>query len=183
MTRIGGWKGADALLMVRIEQTPAGRLENIAQRGGEEVQAVEIRLAQVESGLLLFRQTAVATIQVPAPESDRIWPDEVLETAQRRTLRAAYTHVLAALAASFGDNPLGLVPDVTTRGGGIRHLGLLHGSPGHYADLRQGDLVIEADGKPYVSVTQRLALPVTPLVERDGVRKAVRVLPVRESGG
>lgn len=74
------------------------------------------------------------------------------------------------------------MPDVTTRGGEIRLLGLLDGSPGHYADLRQCNLVIEADGKPYVSVTQRLALPVTLLVERDGVRKAVRVLPVRESG-
>jgi len=89
MTRIGGWKGADALLMVRIEQTPAGWLQNVAQRGGEVTQAVEVRLAQVESGLLLFRQTAVAAIQVPAPESNRVWQDEMMETAQRRTLRAA----------------------------------------------------------------------------------------------
>jgi hypothetical protein len=173
--RIGGWKGADALLLVRIEQTSADRLQNVAQRGGEVAHAVEIRLAQVETGLLLFRQTAVATIQVPAPRSDQAWPDEVVETAQRRTLRAAYTYVLAALAASFGDNPLGLIPDVSTRGEGIRLLGVLHGSPSHLAGLRQDDLILETDGKPYVSVTQRLLLPVTLLVERDGARKSVRV--------
>lgn len=182
-TRIGGWKGADTLLIVRIEQTSTDRLQKVAQRGGEVAHAVEIRLAQVETGLLLFRQTAVATIQVPAPESDRGWPEEVVENAQRRTLRIAYTQVLAALAASFGDNPLGLVPDVTTRGRGIRLLGLLYGSPGHYAGLKQGDLILEANGKPYMSVTQRLVLPVTLIVERDGARKELRVLPVREGGG
>ena len=175
VTRIGGWKGADALLMVRIEQTSGDRLQTVAQRGGEVAHAVEIRLAQVETGLLLFRQTAVATIQVPAPDSDRVWPDEVVETAQRRTLRIAYTHALAALAASFGDNPLGLVPDVMTRGGGIRLLGLLHGSPGHNAGLEEGDRILEIDGTPYRSVTQRITLPANLLVEQRNERKEVRV--------
>ena len=73
MTRIGGWKGADALLMVRVEQTSVDRLQTVAQRGGEVAHAVEIRLAQVETGLILFRHTRQgrATIQVPAPDSDR----------------------------------------------------------------------------------------------------------------
>jgi len=175
MTRIGGWKGADALLMVRIEQTSVDRLQTVAQRGGEVAHAVEIRLAQVETGLILFRQTAVATIQVPAPDSDRVWPDEVVETAQRRTLRIAYTHVLAALAASFGDNPLGLVPDLTTRNEGIRLLGLLHGGPGHNAGLQEGDRILEVDGTPYRSVTQRITLPANLLVEQRNQRKNVRV--------
>ena len=98
-----------------------------------------------------------------------------METAQRRSLRFAYSYVLAALAAAFGDNPLGLVPDLTTRSSGIQLLGLLHGSPGHYAGLKQGDLILEANGRPYVSVTQRLGLPVTLLVESDGVKKETRV--------
>ena len=174
-TRIGGWKGADALLMVRIEQTSTDRLQNVAHRGGEVAHAVEIRLAQVETGLLLFRQTAVATIQVPAPGSDQVWPDEVMETAQRRTLRIAYTYVLAALAASFGDNPLGLVPDLTTRNEGIRLLGLLHGGPGHNAGLQEGDRILEVDGTPYRSVTQPIALPANLLVEQQNERKKVRV--------
>ena len=137
--------------------------------------AVEIRLAQVETGLLLFRQTAVATIRVPAPLITHAWSEEIIETAQRRSLRIAYTYVLAALAASFGDNPLGLVPDLTTRSSGIQLLGLLHGSPGHLAGLKKGYLILEANGRPYVSVTQRLALPVTLLVESDGVKKDIRV--------
>ena len=176
-TRIGGWIGADTLLMVGIEQVATDRPQSLAERGGEVTHAVEIRMTQVETGLLLFRQTAVATIRVPAPTPDRAWPEEILDTAQRRSLRIAYTYVLAALAASFGDNPLGLVPDLTTRSSGIQLLGLLHGSPGHYAGLKQGDLILEANGKPYVSVTQRLALPVTLLVDIDGVKKDIRVFP------
>lgn len=176
-TRIGAWKGADALLAVRIEQTSTDRLQSIAHHGGELAHAVEIRLVQVETGLLLFRQTAIATVRVPTPTPDRAWPDEIVETAQRQSLRIAYTYTLAALAASFGDNPLGLVPDLTTRNTGIQLLGLLHGSPGHYAGLKQGDLILEADGKPYVSVTQRLVPPVTLLVESDGSRKEIRVFP------
>lgn len=174
-TRIGGWKGADTLLIVHIEQISADRLQSVAQRGGEVAHAVEIRLTQVETGLLLFRQTAVATIRVPAPTTAQSWSEEIVETAQRRSLRFAYSYVLAALAAAFGDNPLGLVPDLTTRSSGIQLLGLLHGSPGHYAGLKQGDLILEANGRPYVSVTQRLGLPVTLLVESDGVKKDIRV--------
>jgi S1-C subfamily serine protease len=117
----------------------------------------------------------VATIQVPAPGSDQVWPDEVMETAQRRTLRIAYTYVLAALAASFGDNPLGLVPDLTTRNEGIRLLGLLHGGPGHNAGLQEGDRILEVDGTPYRSVTQPIALPANLLVEQRNERKKVRV--------
>jgi PDZ domain-containing protein len=175
MARLGGWRGADALLIVRIEQTSTDRLQALTQRGGEVSHSVEIRLAQVETGLLLFRQATNARVQVPPPPPDRAWPDEVSDNAQRETLRVAYTYAMASLAAAFGDNPLGLVPDMSSRNGGIRLLGVLHGGPAHYAGLREGDRIIEAEGKPYISVTQRITLPARLLVEHGGDRKEVRV--------
>ena len=175
MARIGGWKGADALLIVQIEQTSTDRLQRVAQRGGEVAHSVEIRLAQVETGILLFRQATLARVQIPPPGSTQPWHDELLEDAQRETLRVAYTHSLAALAASFGDNPLGLVPDLSSSTGAIRLLGLLHGGPGHKAGLQKGDRILEVDGVPYTSITQRITLPSKLLVEQQNERKDVRV--------
>ena len=175
MSRLGGWKGADTLLIVRIEQTSADRLQAIAQRGGEVGHSVEIRLAQVETGLLLFRQATNARVQIPPPAPGRAWPDEVGDNAQRETLRVAYTYAMASLTAAFGDNPLGLVPDMSSRSEGIRLLGLLHGGPGHIAGLQNGDRILEVDGVPYRSVTQRIPLPTMLLVEQGNERKNVHV--------
>lgn len=175
MARLGGWKGADTLLIVRIEQPSADRLQPITQGGGEVAHLVEIRLAEVETGLLLFRQTTSARVQVPAPSGTQAWPDQLLEDARRETLRVAYTYAMTSLTAAFGDNPLGLVPDMSSRSGGIRLLGLLHGGPGHNAGLQTGDRILEVDGVPYRSVTQRIPLPTMLLVERGNERKNVRV--------
>lgn len=175
MARLGGWKGADTLLILRIEQTSADRLQTIGQRGGEVAPSVEIRLAEVETGLLLFRQTTSARIQIPPPSSAQAWPDQLLEDAQRETLRVAYTYAMASLAAAFGDNPLGLVPDMSSRSESIRLLGLLHGGPGHIAGLQKGDRILEVVGVPYRSITQRIPLPTTLLVEQGNERKNVRV--------
>lgn len=175
MARIGGWKGADSLLIVQIDKIPTEHLQAVAQRGGTVAHSVEIRLAQVETGLLLFRQTTLAEVRLHPPINDQTWPDEVMDDAQRETLRVAYTYSLAALAAAFGDNPLGLVPDMSSRTEGIRLLGLLHGGPGHIAGLREGDRIIEVEGKPYRSVTQRIPLPAMLLVEQGNERKNVHV--------
>jgi len=121
------------------------------------------------------RSPAGGRVAFPPPPPDRAWPDEVSDNAQRETLRVAYSYAMASLAAAFGDNPLGLVPDVSSRDGGIRLLGVLHGGPAHYAGLREGDRIIEAEGKPYISVTQRITLPARLLVEQRNARKEVRV--------
>jgi PDZ domain-containing protein len=179
MARLGGWKGADTLLILRIERTSTDQLQTLTQRGGEVAHSVEIRLAQVETGLLLFRQATNARVQVPQPAPDRAWPDEVSDNAQRETLRVAYTYAMASLAAAFGDNPLGLVPDMSSRSEGIHLLGLLHGGPGHIAGLQKGDRILEVDGKPYRSVTQRIPLPTMLLVEQGNERKNVHVEALR----
>ena len=176
VARIGGWKGADSLLIVQIDQISTERLQAVARQGGKVAHSVEIPLTQVETGLLLFRQTTLAEVRLPPPpHNNQTWPEEVMDDAQRETLRVAYTHSLAALAAAFGDNPLGLVPDMSSRTEGIRLLGLLHGGPGHNAGLQEGDRILEVDGVPYRSVTQRITLPAKLLVEHQNVRKEVRV--------
>jgi len=175
IARIGGWKSADTLLIVRIEQTSADRLQTIAVRGGSMDSSVEIRLTDVETSLLLFRQTTSARVQIPPPSSAQIWPETLIDDARRESLRVAYTYSLAALTAAFGDNPLGLVPDMSFRSGGIRLLGLLHGGPGHNAGLQEGDRILEVGGTPYRSVTQRIRLPAKLLVERRNSREEVYV--------
>lgn len=175
VARIGGWKGADSLLIIQIDQISTERLQAVAQEGGKVAHSVEIRLTQVETGLLLFRQTTLAQVRLPPPRNNQTWSEEVIDDAQRETLRVAYTYALAALAAAFGDNPLGLVPDMSSRSEGIRLLGLLHGGPGHNAGLQEGDRILEVDGVPYRSVTQRIPLPTTLLVEQGSERKIVRV--------
>jgi hypothetical protein len=175
MARLGGWKGADTLLIVRIEPMSVDRSQPIAQSGGEVAYSVEIRLAEVETGILLFRQTTSARVQVPPPSSTQVWPDQLLEDARRETLRVAYTYAMASLTAAFGDNPLGLVPDMSSRSGGIRLLGLLHGGPGHNAGLQKGNRILEVDGEPYRSITQRIPLPTMLLIEQGNERKNVHV--------
>ena len=64
---------------------------------------------------------------------------------------------------------------MSSRTGGIRLLGLLHGGPGHKAGLQEGDRILEVDGVPYKSITQRITLPSRLLVEQRNEQKQVHV--------
>lgn len=169
--RIGAWKGADALLILRIDVPSGEQLPAVAARGGDVSRSVAIRLVHVETGLNLFQQTSTATALVPAPAFPSTWPEEMTERVQRDTLRVALAYSLAALAAAFGDNPLGVVPDLSSGSEGIGVLGVLHGGPAHLAGLKQGDRIIAVNEVPFRSVTQRVTLPALLTVERDGQRR------------
>ena len=166
--RPGGWKGADALLTLSVDQTPADRLQAVAEHGGEVSGAVELRLIQVETGLSLFRQTATASVRISPSALPGKSPDEVTEKARIETLRAALAYSMATLAAAFGDNPLGVVPDLSSRGAGIGVRGLLHGGAAHVSGLKDGDRILAVNDAPFLSVTQRINLPATLTVERGG---------------
>jgi C-terminal processing protease CtpA/Prc len=64
---------------------------------------------------------------------------------------------------------------MSSRSEGIRLLGLLHGGPGHIAGLQKGDRILEVNGEPYRSITQRIPLPTMLLIEQGNERKNVHV--------
>lgn len=182
IVHVGKWTGADTLLTHRIEATPPERFETVSESGGTVSVAVGIRLIQVESGVSLLRQTATATIQVPPPPQHRIWPKGVFEKAYREALRYAQAYALSALTAAFGDSPLGIVPDLSIAGDGIRVLGVLHGGPAHVAGLIPGDRILTVNSAPVVSIAQSISLPATLVVARGGAQKEI-VVPIKANKG
>jgi S1-C subfamily serine protease len=87
----------------------------------------------------------------------------------------AAAYGLAALAAAFGDNPLGVVADYSWPGKGMRLLGLLQGGPAFRAGLKPGDQILALNGQPLGNWTDPISLPLLVTVERDGMKLEISV--------
>ncbi|OAI47501.1 hypothetical protein AYO43_04410 [Nitrospira sp. SCGC AG-212-E16] len=96
--------------------------------------------------------------------------------AYRAAVSEATSYVMAALVSAFGDNTLGLVPDVKVRDA-VAVLGVLDGSPAHLAGLRKGDRVLMVNGQPVTTWTSLvpLSLPAILNVEREGTQREITV--------
>jgi hypothetical protein len=164
--RVGKLTGADTLLAYRLAVTGDHEALNAS---------FELRLLKVESGGTLFRQITTATATLAKPEAGARWLRWSNQIARSIVVDEAAGYGLAALAAAYGDNPLGVVPDYSWPREGVKLLGLLQGSPGYLAGLKQGDRIVAFDGRPVQSWTQLVSLPVLLTVERDGDQLEVRM--------
>ena len=173
--RVGRLAGADSLITYSIEPFPQSSSSSMSRYGGAVAGMVELKLVNVEEGTVLFRQRAMATADVPAPRQG-LWSDEVIREAHRAAVSEATSYAMAALVSSFGDNPLGLVPDFQVRGAATV-LGVLDGSPAHLADLRKGDRVLMVNGRPITTWTSLvpISLPAFLTIEREGNQREVTV--------
>jgi hypothetical protein len=170
---IGRLVGADTLMTYRLKPITEETVEAYAKQGGELTGEVEMTLLHVESGLTTFRQYTVATVFLAVPKDGMTWPKELIRLAHRKAVKKATTYVLAALAAAFGDNPLGLVPSLASPGEGVLVEGILNGGPADQGDLRKGDRILMIDGHPLLDWTTRIQLPATLTLERDGKKEQV----------
>ena len=105
----GNSLGADSLLTYRLA---------ISGTGEPMSASFELRLLKVESGLTVFRQIASSTDSHSVPEAATGRLSESYPIARRLVVEEAAAYGLAALAAAFGDNPLGVVADYSWPGEG-----------------------------------------------------------------
>jgi hypothetical protein len=164
--RVGKLVGADSLLTYRLA---------ISGTGEPMSASFELRLLKVESGLTVFRQIASSTDSHPVPEAATSRFSESYPIARRLVVEEAAAYGLAALAAAFGDNPLGIVADYSWPGEGVQLLGLLQGGPAFRAGLKPGDQILALNGQPLGNWTDPISLPLRVTVERDGVRLEMSV--------
>jgi hypothetical protein len=166
--RVGKLVGADSLLTYRL---------TISGTGEPMSASFELRLLTVERGITVFRQIASSTISPSAAEvaTGRLY--ESYPLARRLVVEEAAAYGLAALAAAFGDNPLGVVADHSWPGEGVKLLGLFQGGPAFLAGLKPGDQILALNGQPLGSWTDPISLPLHVTVERDGVRLEISVRP------
>ena len=164
--RVGKLVGADSLLTYRLA---------ISGTGEPMSASFELRLLKVESGLTVFRQIASSTDSHSVPEAATSRPSESYPIARRLVVEEAAAYGLAALAAAFGDNPLGVVADYSWPGEGVQLLGLLQGGPAFRAGLKPGDQILALNGQPLGNWTDPISLPLRVTVERDGVRLEMSV--------
>jgi len=151
---LGKFVGADHLLIYRVD--------TMESRGTTSA-SVELGLLNVETGLTLFRQhtTALATGASTRPPNS----DIAVEVS------AAYG--LAALTAALGENDLGIVPDYSWTGTGVRVLGLLHGGPAYASGLKEGDILTAADSVPLRSWSELTSIPASLVLQRAGGQVAI----------
>lgn len=164
--RVGKLVGADSLLTYRLA---------ISGTGEPMSASFELRLLKVESGITVFRQIASSTNSPSASEvaTGRLY--ESYPIARRLVVEEAAAYGLAALAASFGDNPLGVVADYSWPGQGVKLLGLLQGGPAFLAGIKPGDQILALNGQPFENWTDPISLPLRVTVERDGERLEISV--------
>jgi len=164
--RVGRLVGADSLLTYRLALS--GPAEPVSA-------SFELRLLQVESGITVFRQITSATISPAAAGAVMGRMNESSPITRRLVVEEAVAYGFAALAAAFGDNPLGMVADYSWPGEGVKLLGLLQGSPAFLAGLKPGDQILALNGQPLGSWIDPISLPLRVTAERDGERLEINV--------
>jgi hypothetical protein len=164
--RVGKLVGADSLLTYRLAVSGSGEPMSAS---------FELRLLKVESGTTVFRQIASSTNSLSSAEVNTGRLYESHPVARRLVVEEATAYGLAALAAAFGDNPLGVVADYSWSGKGVRLLGLLHGGPAFRAGLKPGDQILALNGQPLGNWTDPISLPLLATVEREGVQLEISV--------
>lgn len=176
MVRVGKLAGADTLLTYRLDALAEETITSVGLNGGQVLGSAEFRLLNVESGTTLFRQTVTATISLATPRTGTAWPKESVRYTHRVAMENAVSYALASLTMAYGDNPLGLVPDLTAAGEGLTVLGVLQGSPAHVAGIKAKDRIIRLNGQPFTNWAMLIALPVALTIEREGKSQEVRVI-------
>lgn len=166
--RVGRMVGADGLLTYGIEPVPPNLGDSVSLYGGAVEGSVEIRLIHIENGVTLFRQLATATAYLPPPEKGKYWTKDAIQFAHRVAVERASSYGLSALAAAFGENQLGVVPDISKRVEGVQLIGVLDGGPAHQAGLTGGDWIKANNGQPVRTWTDSIQLPTTLTIERKG---------------
>lgn len=177
--RVGKMVGADGLLTYSIEPLSPTSADSVALYGGAVQGSVEIRLIHIENGVTLFRQLATATANLAPPEKGKYWTKDGIQLAHRVAVERAASFGLSALAAAFGENQLGVVPDISKRVEGVQLIGVLDGSPAHQAGLTGGDWIKSKNGQPVRTWTDSIQLPTTLTIERKGEAIQFAVNPLR----
>jgi len=174
--RVGRLVGADTLITYNVEPFLKSSSDDVSRYGGLVTGFVELKLVNVEEGTILFRQRAMAAAQVPTPR-DGLWPQGVLQEAHRRAVSEASYFAIAALLSAFGDNPLGLVPDMK-ESDSVKLIGVLEGSAAQRAGLKKGDRVLAVNGQDITTWTRLmpLPLPASLTIEREGKQREVAVM-------
>lgn len=174
--RVGRLAGADTLLVYKMGPFSESAVSSVVNSGGVISGTVEVKLMSVEKGTLLFRQQAMGSSFLPAPGPGRSWPSTTLQTAHRNAVNIAGGYALVALLAAFGDNSLGIVPNITS--GGAEIYGILDASPAQRAGIMKGDRVLAVNGQDISSWTtlMPLTLPTVLKIEREGKQKEISVM-------
>lgn len=166
--QVGRLTGADSLLLYRL---------SIMETSSAVSASLELRMVRIENGTNLFRQIATATAGIPLGSEDT----KDRSFARQNAVEQAAAYGLAALAAAFGDNPLGIVPDHSWSDKGVKLIGLLEGGPASRSGLKPGDRIMAADGIPFEYWAERIAAPAALTVERDRAMLDLTVVLHHES--
>lgn len=175
VVRLGRLSGADTLLTYNIEPLTDKTIVSIAVNGGVLAGTAEFRLLDAETGVVLFRQGVIGNVSLSSPGPDRAYPPDSIRELHRFVTNSAASYALAAMAAAFGDNPLGLIPNVGATSGGVVVTDVLHGGPAHGAGLRRHDRIMSVNGSPFSSWTLPITLPAILSVERDGKSQEINI--------
>lgn len=165
VVRIGKLAGADSLLLYRMLLSGPGKAISAT---------LELRVVQVESGTMPFRQTTTAISALPLTVRVK-GADDQEPGIRRLVIEYATAYGLAALMAAFGDNALGIVPDQADSHSGITLLGFLEGSPAVRAGLQVGDRIVQVNQRRVNNWTDPLPVPARVSVDRDGERVEITV--------
>ena len=157
--------GADTLLLYRILPLDKARVSLVQSDGGTISGGIEVQLIQVETGTNLFRQTVTAKTFFPPPNNGESWREEAVMRAHGIASEQAAAYGFSAFGASLGVNPLGIMPFVDVVGlvGGV-----LSASPAEAAGFKKGDKIVAVNNRQFRSWTDRIDLPATMTVLREG---------------
>ena len=184
ISQVGKHLGADALLLIYFKPISSDDFEVLQVNGGIISASVDLRLIHVEDGNALFRTNTIARAFYPKPPDNKYWQPNTIKSVHDAVTGYAAASEFAALAAAFGENPLGYIPDSDAGIGsqlkketrpGVTVWGLLEGSPAHKSGLQRFDRIVRVDGRPIFTWMDKIKLPATVTVERDGTEINFRV--------
>lgn len=180
LAQVGKHVGADALLLVQV--LPVGDAEAYRKTGGSLQISIDLRVVGVEDGAILFRTSVVAAWFLSPPRG-KGWTLTQVKQFQDGLLGTAAGFALASLTAAFGDNPLGVVPDINfghswippDKEAGISVWGILEGSPAQAVGLKRWDRLVKLNGHALTMWTDPIQLPAILTIKREGMEFDIAV--------
>jgi len=181
--QLGKQLGADALLLIYFKPITTDDFSALQWNGGFMLATMDLRLIHVEEGTVLFRSNTSASGVFSRPPAGQYWLPKTIKTWHDLLIAMAAAFELSSLGATLDENPLGFVPDMDfgiqshlkKLQPGVTLFGLLEGSPAQKSGLQRFDRIVRVDGRLITTWMDKIQLPATLTVERDGTELEFRV--------
>jgi len=145
---VGRMLGTDHLFIYQVTANFDRDMESFQRYGGYVRSIASGKLIRVQTGTVVFQQTAQQESFFRSAPIGRLWAVPSIEGAKRGTALLALEGLFLSLTEAFLPSPIGILWNDEPGGNRVKVLEVLTYSPAHNVGLQRGDIITAIDGIP-----------------------------------